>query len=148
MAISGYNILPLNPTVQEIRRVVNLLVDGKHNGVSNFTCAANATTTTVNDLRVGPESIVLLSPTCSHCSSYYIYLSSNYTHTFFLFHSYSSSTYLIGCSHVCTPVTIPLLLSLLLLFTYSLLPLSSPFPLSSSFSFSSLSSFAQGPGVG
>lgn len=92
MAISGYNILPLNPTVQEIRRVVNLLVDGKHNGVSNFTCAANATTTTVNDLRVGPESIVLLSPTSANSASENIYVSAKNKQNFVVSHSNAAST--------------------------------------------------------
>lgn len=92
MAISGYNNLPLNPTVQEIRRVVNLLVDGKHNGVSNFTCAANATTTTVNDLRVGPESIVLLSPTSANSASENIYVSAKNKQNFVVSHSNAAST--------------------------------------------------------
>lgn len=92
MAISGYNILPLNPTVQEIRRVVNLLVDGKHNGVSNFTCAANATTTTVSDLRVGPESIVLLSPTSANSASENIYVSAKNKQNFVVSHSNAAST--------------------------------------------------------
>lgn len=91
MAI-GYNQLPLNPTMPEIRRVVNLLVDGKHNGIGSFTCAASATTTTVEDLRVGPESIVLLSPTSANSASENIYVSAKNKQNFVVSHSNAAST--------------------------------------------------------
>lgn len=91
MAI-GYSQLSLNPTMPEIRRVVNLLVDGKHNGVGSFTCAANSTTTTVTDLRVGPESIVLLSPTSANSASENIYVSAKNKQNFVVSHSNAAST--------------------------------------------------------
>lgn len=59
----GYNRLnPAVATPREVASAVNLLIDGKSNNRGTFTLAANATTTTVTDLRAGSESVILFTP--------------------------------------------------------------------------------------
>ena len=59
----GYNRLnPAVATPREVASAVNLLIDGKSNNRGTFTLAANATTTTVTDLRSGSESVILFTP--------------------------------------------------------------------------------------
>ena len=63
----------LNPsggTPREISEVVNNLVEGKSNNTGTITLAvASATTTTLNDERIGFESIILFMPTTANAAS-------------------------------------------------------------------------------
>lgn len=61
---------PAGSTPREISEVVNNLVEGKSNNTGTITLAvASATTTTLNDERIGYESIILFMPTTANAAS-------------------------------------------------------------------------------
>ena len=54
---------PAGGTPREVSEVVNNLVEGKSNNTGTITLATgNATTTTINDERIGYDSIILIAP--------------------------------------------------------------------------------------
>jgi len=63
----------LNPSgadAREISEVVNNILNGKTNNTGSVTLAvASATTTTINDERIGFNSIILLMPTTANAAS-------------------------------------------------------------------------------
>ena len=61
---------PAGGTPREISEVVNNLVEGKSNNTGTITLATDwATTTTINDERIGFDSIILLSPNSDNAES-------------------------------------------------------------------------------
>ena len=61
---------PAGSTPREISEVVNNLVEGKSNNTGTITLAsASATTTTLNDERIGYDSIILFMPTTANAAS-------------------------------------------------------------------------------
>ena len=54
------NYMGSNP--REVAEVVNNAVNGKTNNTGTVTLAASTTTTTLNDERLGFDSVILLSP--------------------------------------------------------------------------------------
>jgi hypothetical protein len=61
---------PAGSTPREISEVVNNLVEGKSNNTGIITLAvASATATTLNDERIGYESIILFMPTTANAAS-------------------------------------------------------------------------------
>ena len=65
----GYEKLPINGGLpQQISNAVNLLIDGKMNAYGSFTLATSTTTTTVSDLRAGPDSVILFTPMTANAS--------------------------------------------------------------------------------
>ena len=49
--------------VRLLQQVVNGLMDGKHNATGTVTFTANASSTVINDRRIGANSIISLHPT-------------------------------------------------------------------------------------
>jgi hypothetical protein len=61
---------PSGSTPREISEVVNNLVEGKSNNTGTITLAvASATTTTLNDERIGFDSVILFMPTTANAAS-------------------------------------------------------------------------------
>jgi len=56
-------------TPREVANAVNLLIDGKNNATGTFTLTASTTTTTVNDLRSGTNSVISYMPTTANASA-------------------------------------------------------------------------------
>lgn len=55
---------------RQVAEIVNNLVEGKSNNTGNVTLAvASATTTTINDERIGFNSIILLMPLTANAAS-------------------------------------------------------------------------------
>ena len=52
--------------LRRLSEIVNALVDGKHNGHGEFTCATGTTITLVTDYRVGADSRIFLEPTTAN----------------------------------------------------------------------------------
>jgi hypothetical protein len=53
---------PAGSTPREISEVVNNLVEGKSNNTGNFTTTQSVTTSTINDERIGYDSVILFTP--------------------------------------------------------------------------------------
>lgn len=53
---------PAGSTPREISEVVNNLVEGKSNNTGNFTTTQSTTTSTINDERIGYDSVILFTP--------------------------------------------------------------------------------------
>jgi len=67
-----FNIRRLPPnggSPRDVASVVNQLVDGKTNAKGSFTLTASTTTTTVNDLRVGEDSIINFVPITANAAA-------------------------------------------------------------------------------
>lgn len=60
--MTGYPTLSPGADNRSIVGRINLLLAGKMNAVTTATLAAGATTTTLQDSRIGGQSIILLSP--------------------------------------------------------------------------------------
>ena len=61
---------PVGSTPREISEVVNGLMEGKSNNTGTVTLAvASATTTTINDERIGYNSIITFMPTTANAAS-------------------------------------------------------------------------------
>ena len=72
-----YRRLP-NPggTPREVAEVVNNLVEGKINSTGTVTLATGgATTTTLIDRRIGPDSIILFMPASAAAAAFEMYVS-------------------------------------------------------------------------
>lgn len=69
---------PSGSSPREISEVVNNAMNGKTNNTGTITIAvASATSTVINDERIGFDSVVLLTPTTSSASGYAYYLDTN-----------------------------------------------------------------------
>ena len=51
---------------RQIAHTVNLLLDGKSNALGSVTLGASSTTTTLNDRRIGVDSIIAFMPTTAN----------------------------------------------------------------------------------
>lgn len=61
---------PAGALPREISEVVNNLVEGKSNNTGTITLAvASATTTTLNDERIGYDSVIVFMPTTANAAS-------------------------------------------------------------------------------
>jgi hypothetical protein len=60
---------------REVAEVVNNLAAGKSNNTGNVTLTASSTTTTLNDERLGFDSVVLLSPLTANAAAQNPYIS-------------------------------------------------------------------------
>jgi hypothetical protein len=67
------NYMGSNP--REVAEVVNNAVNGKTNNTGIVTLAASTTTTTLNDERLGFDSVVLLSPLTANAAAQNPYIS-------------------------------------------------------------------------
>jgi hypothetical protein len=66
---------PSGATPREISEVVNNTVNGKTNNTGSITLAVDsATSTTINDERIGFDSVVILTPTTSSASGFAYYI--------------------------------------------------------------------------
>ena len=65
MATANFRALSPFSDQRETTEVVNNILSGKLNAVGTVTITNSATTTVVNDYRVGKESVILLMPTTS-----------------------------------------------------------------------------------
>lgn len=54
---------------QNVREVIANIMDGKISATGNVTLTASATSTTISDRRIGPNSCVLLSPTTANAAA-------------------------------------------------------------------------------
>ena len=89
----GYNRLnPAVATPREVASAVNLLIDGKSNNRGTFTLAANATTTTVTDLRAGSESVILFTPMTATAAAENMFVSARNKQSFVVTHANDSTT--------------------------------------------------------
>jgi len=69
---------PSGSSPREISEVVNNAMNGKTNNTGTITIAvASATSTVINDERIGFDSVVTLTPTTSSASGYAYYLDTN-----------------------------------------------------------------------
>lgn len=74
---NNYPQVPSNYSVTEnyIRKIVlsvNLLMSGKSNNVGEVTLTPSATTTTVSDNNVNPNSAVILQPITEHAADHFV----------------------------------------------------------------------------
>jgi|TARA_B110000238_G_scaffold138573_1_gene149366 hypothetical protein len=67
------NYMGSNP--REVAEVVNNAVNGKTNNTGTVTLAASTTTTTLNDERLGFDSVILLSPLTANAAAQNPYIS-------------------------------------------------------------------------
>jgi hypothetical protein len=67
------NYMGSNP--REVAEVVNNAVNGKTNNTGTVTLAASSTTTTLNDERLGFDSVILLSPLTANAAAQNPYIS-------------------------------------------------------------------------
>jgi hypothetical protein len=67
------NYMGSNP--RDVAEVVNNLAAGKSNNTGNVTLTASSTTTTLNDERLGFDSVVLLSPLTANAAAQNPYIS-------------------------------------------------------------------------
>lgn len=68
--VTNYLGLPdLGGPPDQVARVVNRLLQGKMNNVAEVTLTANSTTTTLNDVRIGAFSLVVLQPITADATS-------------------------------------------------------------------------------
>lgn len=66
---------PAGSTAREISEVVNNIVNGKTNNTGSVTIAIDsATSTVINDERIGFDSVVILTPTTSAASGFAYYI--------------------------------------------------------------------------
>jgi len=66
---------PSGATPREISEVVNNTVNGKTNNTGSITLAVDsATSTNINDERIGFDSVVILTPTTSSASGFAYYI--------------------------------------------------------------------------
>lgn len=56
-------------TLREVSEVVNGLMNGKSNNTGLITLSQSSTTTTLNDERIGHDSVILFTPLSSHAAS-------------------------------------------------------------------------------
>ena len=56
-------------TPRKVATVVNNIMDGKINATGSVTLTANQATTTLTDMRVGPDSVILFMPTTANAAA-------------------------------------------------------------------------------
>jgi len=73
---------------------VNLLIDSKDNDEDTFTLVASSGTTTIDDYRVGEDSVILWSPMTNNAATElsHLYISSRGKNTFTLSHRNNPQT--------------------------------------------------------
>lgn len=59
---------------REIADVINNVLDGKINAIGAFTCSINQGSTTITDLRVGVDSVILTMATTANASLDNLYI--------------------------------------------------------------------------
>jgi hypothetical protein len=76
--------------------IIVQMMDGKTNNTGTFTVTASAATTVVSDLRVGADSVILVSPTTATAATEWasgaMYVSSIGKQTFTVTHNNSAPT--------------------------------------------------------
>jgi hypothetical protein len=69
---------PAGGDERQVAEVIRGLMDGKSNNVGTVTIAvASATTTTINDARIGYDSVILLTPASANASGFAYYFGAN-----------------------------------------------------------------------
>ena len=71
-AAFNFRRLGLNPNTRELAAVVNRMQLGGTNNTGTVTLTASTTTTTVQDKRIGANSVVTLMPTTANAQAAYI----------------------------------------------------------------------------
>ena len=84
------NYMGSNP--REVAEVVNNLAAGKSNNTGNVTLTASSTTTTLNDERLGFDSVVLLSPLTANAAAQNPYISTKAKGSVVITHTSVAST--------------------------------------------------------
>ena len=89
--MSHFNYRKLPPeggSPRDVASAVNLLIDGKNNAKGTFTLTASATSTTVEDYRVGEESVITWTPLSFNAADHLdgMWLSSRGKYTFTISH--------------------------------------------------------------
>ena len=77
---------------RKIAGVVNSTLDGKLNSTGTVTLTANTTTTTVSDVRAGPNSVINLMPQTANAAAEAWYIDTQSTGSFTITHSNDTST--------------------------------------------------------
>ena len=76
----------------KLATVVNSILDGKINSTGTVTLTANTTTTTVSDVRAGPNSAIDLMPQTANAAAEACYIATQSTGSFTITHSNDTST--------------------------------------------------------
>jgi hypothetical protein len=84
------NYMGSNP--REVAEVVNNLAAGKSNNTGNVTLTASSTTTTLNDERLGFDSVILLSPLTANAAAQNPYISTKAKGSVVITHTSVAST--------------------------------------------------------
>ena len=84
------NYMGSNP--REVAEVVNNLAAGKSNNTGNVTLTASSTTTTLNDERLGFDSVILLSPLTANAAAQNPYISTKTKGSVVITHTSVAST--------------------------------------------------------
>jgi hypothetical protein len=84
------NYMGSNP--REVAEVVNNAVNGKTNNTGTVTLAASTTTTTLNDERLGFDSVILLSPLTANAAAQNPYISTKAKGSVVITHTSVAST--------------------------------------------------------
>jgi hypothetical protein len=84
------NYMGSNP--REVAEVVNNAVNGKTNNTGTVTLAASSTTTTLNDERLGFDSVILLSPLTANAAAQNPYISTKAKGSVVITHTSVAST--------------------------------------------------------
>lgn len=81
---------------RQTAQAVNLLIDGKFNSTGTVTLTASAASTAVTDYRVGPDSVIVFTPTTANAAAEQgggtMYLSARAKQGFTLTHANNSQT--------------------------------------------------------
>jgi hypothetical protein len=84
------NYMGSNP--RDVAEVVNNAVNGKTNNTGTVTLAASSTTTTLNDERLGFDSVILLSPLTANAAAQNPYISTKAKGSVVITHTSVAST--------------------------------------------------------
>jgi hypothetical protein len=84
------NYMGSNP--RDVAEVVNNLAAGKSNNTGNVTLTASSTTTTLNDERLGFDSVILLSPLTANAAAQNPYISTKAKGSVVITHTSVAST--------------------------------------------------------
>tara|TARA_B110000285_G_scaffold71828_1_gene82837 strand:- start:361 stop:639 length:279 start_codon:yes stop_codon:yes gene_type:complete len=77
---------------RDVAEVVNNLAAGKSNNTGNVTLTTSATTTTLNDERLGFDSVILLSPLTANAAAQNPYISTKAKGSVVITHTSVAST--------------------------------------------------------
>lgn len=94
MAVNQFRSLSVVHGARDVFEVVNSLRDGKVNSTGSVTLTASSATTTVADLRVGQDSVILFMPTTANAAAAVggMYVSARGKQTFTLTHANNAQT--------------------------------------------------------